>query len=110
MSMAQHEVKDALRWFDEEDQPNLIHGARVLYRLMRWTNERSDGWAYWRKPSAAAKKLMALLEKGREVNRHNYGPDLTDANEAELKAAFTPIKSFLTREKAQHSEVFYLNG
>lgn len=109
MSMNQYDVEDALQWFDEEDQANLIHGARVLYRLMRWTNERSDGWAYWRKPSAAAKKLMALLEAGREANRRNYG-DLTDITEQELKAAFTPIKAMLTREKAQYSDVFYLNG
>lgn len=109
MSMNEHDVEESLRWFDEEDQPNLIHGARVLYRLMRWTNERSDGWCYWRKPSAAARKLMALLEAGREGNRRNYG-DLTDITEAQLKAAFTPIKSLLTRQGAAHSEVFYLDG
>lgn len=109
MSMNQYDVEDAMQWFDEEEQANLIHGARVLYRLMRWTNSCSDGWAYWRKPSAAAKKLMGLLEAGREGNRRNYG-DLTDCTEAELKAAFTPIKSFLTRNGTAHSEVFYLNG
>jgi hypothetical protein len=107
--MNEWEIEDALRWFDEEDQPNLIHAARVLYRLMRWTNERSDGWQYWRKPKQSARRLMALIEAGRGQNRGNWG-DLEDITEAELKAAFTPIKSFLTREKAAHSEVFYLNG
>lgn len=104
--MNEYDVEDALmRWFHEEDQPNLQRGARILYRLMRWTNERSDGWGYWRKPSQAARKLMALIENGRELNRRNYG-DLIDVTEAELKAALTPIKSFLTREKASHSDVF----
>lgn len=107
--MNEYDIEEALRWFDEEDQPNLIHAARVLYRLMRWTNDRSDGWQYWRKPKQAAAKLMALIEAGRRENRGNYG-DLTDITEAQLKKAFIPIKSLLTREKAAHSEVFYLNG
>lgn len=105
--MNRHEVEQALMvWFDEENQPNLQHGARVLYRLMRWTDGCSDGWPYWQKPAKAAAKLMALLESGRELNRRNYG-DLEDVTEAQLKAAFTPIKSFLTRNGTNHSEVFY---
>jgi hypothetical protein len=107
--MNEHDIEDALRWFDEEDQANLIHAARVLYRLMRWTNSCSDGWCYWPKPSRAAKKLEALILAGREANRRNYG-DLTDVSEADLKRAFTPIKAFLTRNGTEHSEVFYLNG
>lgn len=107
--MNEWEIEDALRWFDEEDQPNLIHAARVLYRLMRWTNSRSDGWPYWNKPRQASRRLQALIQDGRRENHGNYG-DLTDVTEAQLKAAFTPIKSLLTREKADHSEVFYLNG
>lgn len=107
--MNEYEVEDALRWFDEDDQPNLIHAARVLYRLMRWTNTVSDGWAYWPKPSRAAQKLQALILAGRAQNRGNYG-DLTDVTEKELKAAFTPIKALLTRHGASHTEVFYLNG
>lgn len=104
--MNEYEIEDALRWFDEEDQPNLIHAARVLYRLMRWTNGRSDGWPYWQKPRRASAKLQRLVLDGREANRGNYG-DLTDVTEAQLKATFTPIKALLTREKAAHSEVFY---
>lgn len=107
--MNEYEIEDALRWFDEEDQPNLIHAARVLYRLMRWTQQHSDGWPYWDKPRRASQKLQRLVLDGREANRGNYGR-LIDITEAQLKAAFTPIKSLLTREKAAHSEVFYLNG
>ena len=107
--MNESEIEEALNWFDEEDQPNLIHAARVLYRLMRWTNGCSDGWPYWNKPYRASKKLQALIEAGRESNRASYG-DLADVTEADLKRAFTPIKSLLTREGAAHSEVFYLNG
>ncbi len=104
--MNEYEVEEALRWFDEEDQANLIHAARVLYRLMRWTNTCSDGWQYWSKPKQASRKLQDLILAGREANRRNYG-DLTDITEAQLKAAFTPIKALLTRQKADHSEVFY---
>jgi hypothetical protein len=103
----EYDVEDALQWFDEEDQANLLHAARVLYRLMRWTNSCSDGWQYWRKPKQAAARLIKLIEAGRETNRRNYG-DLTDITEKELKAAFTPIKSFLTRNGTAHSEVFYI--
>lgn len=105
--MNEYEIEEALRWFDEEDQPNLIHAARVLYRLMRWTNGCSDGWPYWQKPRRASQKLQALVTDGREANRRRFG-DFTDITEAQLKAAFTPIKSMLTREGAAHSEVFYL--
>jgi hypothetical protein len=105
--MNEYEVEEALRWFDEEDQANLIYAARVLYRLMRWTNSCSDGWPYWQKPRRASAKLQALVQAGREKNRRNYG-DLEDCTEAEMKAAFTPIKSFLTRIGTAHSEVFFI--
>lgn len=104
--MNEYEIEDALRWFDEEDQPNLIHAARVLYRLMRWTNGCSDGWPYWQKPRRASAKLQALVLAGREANRGNYG-DLTDVTEQELGRAFGPIKSMLTRNGTPYSEVFY---
>lgn len=105
--MNEREIEEALRWFDEEDQPNLIHGARVLYRLVRWTNGCSDGWPYWHKPRRASQKLQELVLAGRERNRRNYG-DLHDITETELKRAFSPIKSMLTRQGADHKEVFYL--
>lgn len=106
--MNEYEIEDAMEWFDEEDQPNLTHAARVLHRLMRWTNGCSDGWPYWAKPRRASEKLQALVLAGREQNRTNYAGDLIDVTEAEVKAAFTPIKSLLTREGADHSEVFQL--
>lgn len=107
--MNEYDIEQALEAFDEEDQPNLIHAARVLYRLMRWTNGCSDGWPYWQVPGRASKKLQDLITEGQRANRGNYG-DLTDITEAQLKAAFTPIKSMLTRQGANHSEVFYLGG
>lgn len=104
--MNEYEVDAALDWFDEEDQPNLIHAARVLYRLKEYVNRSSDGWPYWQAPQRAAQKLVALVHNGREVSRGTYGtPD--DITERELKAAFTPLKSFLTRQNVNHSEVFY---
>lgn len=97
MMLADWEIEEAQHWFDPTDQPNLHKGALYLYRLVRWTNSRSDGWGYWRKPSTAAAKLMDLITAGREENRRNYG-DLTDCTSAELTKALTPVKSLITRE------------
>lgn len=104
--MNEHEVDSALDWFDEEDQANSIHAARVLYRLKEYVNGHSDGWPYWQKPQKAAQKLVTLIEDRHTADRGNWG-ELEDVTEAQLKAAFTPIKSFLTRQDIPHSEVFY---
>lgn len=104
--MNEWEVEAGLDKYDEDS--NLMEGARTLYRLMRWTNDgRSDGWAYWPKPARAAKRLMELLQSA-EDGRRRTG-DYTDVTEAELSAAFRPIKAFLTRQGAEYSEVFYTN-
>jgi hypothetical protein len=95
--MNEYDIEDAQRWFDPEDQPNLARAAKVLARLMGWTNSCSDGWQYWRKPKQAATKLQALVLAGRELNRSNYG-DLTDITDADLTKALTPIKALLTRQ------------
>jgi hypothetical protein len=93
----QHDVASAQRRF--EGLPDRELGLLVLTRLMNWTNRNSDGWAYWPKPVRAAKRLMELLDSG-----DHWDPE--DVTEAELKKAFTPIKSFLTRQGVDHGEVF----
>lgn len=96
MWMNEYDIEAALNWTPEGT--NLERGARTLYRLMKWTNENSDGWPYWQKPSRAATRLMELLQGA----RHGDGEDVT---ETQLKAALTPIKAFLTRHGVNHSEV-----
>jgi hypothetical protein len=73
--------------------PILGPASKTLQNLERWTNENSDGWAYWPKPCRAAKKLMELLDRD-----PRYGED--DVTEADYKAALQPIKSFRTRQGA----------
>lgn len=99
MFMNEFDVAQARQRFSAGDTPNLERGAETLSRLVEWTNSHSDGWAYWPKPCRAAKSLQALLT---EADRF----DPQDVTEAQLTAAFSPIKAFLTRQGQQHSEVF----
>lgn len=94
--MNDHEISQTLAHFTFHDRPNLQRGSAVLVNLRDWANRNSDGWAYWPKPARAARQLMELLSE-----RH-YVADIT---EAELKTALRPIKSFLTRQGVNHSEV-----
>ena len=59
--------------------------TQLLYDLKELANDNSDGWAYWRKPLHAAKKLMAMIQ------------DPTSADEATFKKAQTPIKILCTK-------------
>lgn len=86
----------SVRFTDE--QPNLQYAALALKNLMEWTNSNSDGWAYWRKPLMAARKVMTLLDD-------SDWSDSNDVSDGELKAALTPIKSFLTRHGVNWKEV-----
>lgn len=96
MFLNECEVDEYLRMFGG-DQPNLQQAAEALNRLMWWADANSDGWAYWPKPARSAKKLQTLL-----YGKDAYSPDVTDA---ELKAALSPVKAFLTRHGVSHEEV-----
>jgi hypothetical protein len=98
MWMNEYDIEDALNRTPEGT--NLERGAQILYRLKNWTNENSDGWPYWQKPSKAAKKLMELLYWADRSARYSE-----DCTEADLKSALVPIKSFLTRHGVEHSKV-----
>jgi hypothetical protein len=95
--MNEYEIEDSLLRFGSEETPNLLKGAKVLDGLRRWANSNSDGWAYWQKPLLAAKKLMTLLQAADRF-------DPTDCTDAELRAALTPIKSFLTKQGVEHHD------
>jgi hypothetical protein len=82
-------------------RPNVQAAVLTLARLMEWTNANSDGWAYWRKPVTAATKLQVLV---RDYSHYNFENE--DIPARDLKAAYTPIKSFLTRQGVDHSVVF----
>jgi hypothetical protein len=110
MWMNEHEVEEAADLYGERsyEYPNLYAGARVLYTLMRWTNDNSDGWPYWQKPARAADALMTLLHSKDYALRFGHdriGNPLEDITAAELTRVLSPIKAFLTRQGVDHSAV-----
>ncbi len=98
MILNEYEIDDLSQRFTDET-PNLQEGARRLQRLMRWTNQNSDGWCYWRLPGQAARKLQELLAS---IDRF----DPVDCTKGELNVACSPIKAFLTRQGVDHDIVF----
>lgn len=102
----EYEIEDAqVKAAHDFHRPNTQEAALTLGRLVAWTNRNSDGWAYWSKPSNASTKLQRLVEK--EYGYPYYGQDnRKDVSTRELRAAYTPIKAFLTRQGVPHSEVF----
>jgi hypothetical protein len=110
MWMNEHEVEEAADNYGEraDEVPNLYAGARVLYALMRWTNENSDGWPYWQKPAKAADSLMEVLQAkdyALRFGRSRSGELLTDITTEELTKVLSPIKAFLTRQKVDYDSV-----
>lgn len=79
-------------YWDEPEMPNRTKAARALEALADWTDQNTDGWPYCSKAHRAATRLVAILEGSM---RRRLDEDVTDA---ELKKAFTPVKSFLTRQ------------
>lgn len=96
--MNEWDVEDLERRFYVDETPHLREAARVLARLVDWTNRNSDGWCYWPKPSRAAKSLMTLLEAA-----DRYDP--VDVTATQLTKALSPVKAFLTRQGVAHEEV-----
>jgi hypothetical protein len=102
MWMNEYEIEDALRLTARFELPVARRAAEILSELKDWTNDHSDGWPYWQKPAKAADKLMTALQSAIGASRQGDNVDMT---EAQLKAALTPVKSFLTRHGADHTEV-----
>ena len=103
MLMSEYEIEDALRFTAYAELPVMRKGAEVLSRLKDWTNNNSDGWPYWNKPSKASEKLQTALHDARL--EYHRGHDVEDFTEADLKRYLTPIKSFLTRHNIRHEDV-----
>lgn len=104
-----YDIEEAqIRAAHDFHRPNLQAAVLTLARLVEWTNDNSDGWAYWKKPAAASKKLQGIIDNLyiRSFTSADSHPDLT---KRELQAAYTPIKAFLTRQGVDHGVVF-VNG
>lgn len=80
--------------------PVLGPATATLVNLVTWTNQNSDGWAYWPKPTRAAAKLMELIDPC-DPQIRRWETERPDATPARLKAALTPIKAFRTRQGAR---------
>ena len=81
---------------DEGSRTVMAQAIKLLEDLIDLTNSVSDGWAYWPKPCRAAKKLQELIQAGLPSNQNNFTAPTTTP--AQLKAACSPIKAFMTRE------------
>jgi hypothetical protein len=99
--MNDHEVQYAKQRLpqvkDEGSRAVLTAAIKLLEDLIELTNSVSDGWAYWKKPCKAAQKLQELIQSGFPTNLNNFTPAVV--TQAQLKAACSPIKAFMTREK-----------
>ena len=87
--------------------PNVRRGVRLLKRLMEAVNEQSDGWAYWAAPQKSCEKLKTLIK---EAGVHTFGNGAVGrVTAAELKAAVSPIRAMVTRQRriqAEHGNRF----
>lgn len=92
--MNDYDIEEAVGRF--ADHPLLGPATLTLDNLRRAVNRNSDGWPYWRAPSAAAAKLMALIE-GDRTARYRFDDERADVTEEAVKAAYRPIKAFRTR-------------
>ena len=84
--------------------PNALHVARTLSNLVAWANANSDGWPYWSKPANASRTAQRTLSDYM-VERARGTYDVADLTDAQVKAALSPIKSFLTRQGVDHGVV-----
>lgn len=102
--MNDYDIEIAQHRFDTPETPNRSKVADVVAKLAEWADNNSDGWHSWPKPCRAASKALDLIDP------HTYDEivefEQNDASDAEVKKAFAPIKSFLTRQGVAHSEIF----
>ncbi len=94
--MNDYDIQRADRLY--RDHPVLGPAVETIASLKAWTDQNSDGWAYWPKPARAAARLMELIE-GNGTYQAQQEADQRATVEA-YKAALRPIKAFRTRQGA----------
>lgn len=99
--MNEYEIEDALQRVQPDTEPVLALAVIALANLAAWTNDNSDGWAYWPLPCRAAKGLQQAIQDHQTWERtsHFKGAEITAAA---VKKALTPIKAFLTKRGVDH--------
>ena len=88
--MNQNEIEWASR--QNHQCPNGRKGIILLFRLVQSVNDQSDGWAYWKAPLKASKKLIDLLKSTGNLNYGTHGT----ISDSQLKAAISPIRRMVT--------------
>lgn len=102
--MNDYDIEIAQHRFSEANTPNREKVADVVAKLAEWADNNSDGWHSWPKPCRAASKALDLIDPRTYAEIVEF--EENDASDAEVKAAFRPIKAFLTRQGVAHSEIF----
>ena len=98
--MNDYEIAAAVQVY--QDHPVLGPASRTLANLAFWTDNNSDGWAYWPKPCRAAAKLQELIQGDGTWQART---DLSRATPEALTAALRPVKAFRTRQGADFTIV-----
>jgi hypothetical protein len=94
--MNEYDIENASRRYGTHQI--LGPAVRTLSNLVEWTNQNSDGWAYWPKPCRAAAKLMGLIEQENTNQYRSY--ERKDVTLAEYRKAIAVIKTFRTKHGA----------
>ncbi len=97
--MNDFDLHHARQRFTRSSTPNRLALVMVVDNLREWSNNHSDGWAYWPKPVRAAARAMELIES--TTNEGNRAQEREDITDAEMLAAVRPIRAFLTRQKVE---------
>jgi hypothetical protein len=87
------EIEDARARY--ADHAVLGPATQTLANLRDCADSNSDGWAYWPKPTRAARKLMEMIEPSDYPWR--FDDERKDVTVAKLRQAYAPIKAFRTR-------------
>jgi hypothetical protein len=101
--MNEYDIRDAHFRYLSAETMNRLRVTRTVWRLAQWADANGDGWHSWPAPCRAAAKAIALIEGGTWAEREAL--EETDATDAEVRAALSPIKAFLTRQGVPHSQV-----
>ena len=80
--------------FGRGTTPNRLALTMVVDRLREWSDNNSDGWAYWPKPVRAATRAIDIIMEH----------DTADISDADLASTVKPIKAFLTRQKVSEQD------
>lgn len=97
--MNDYDIQRARSRFTHANCPNRLGLAIMVDRLAQWTDENSDGWAFWAKPRNSASRAIGLIAS--TTYAANQQQESQDCSDEEVAAAIRPVKAFLTRMAKQ---------